>query len=136
MWTTEATLLLGQVEATQLLGQTPVSGSRHMGTFPAKGEVYAWPGRTLSEHLGEPSWFPIPQRLVCTGESVDYRRDTESGTGRSNTAFGADPISGSRHPGMPFPARGEVSTLPQRALLDHLGEPSLVLDLSETSLCR
>jgi hypothetical protein len=39
------------------------------------------------------SW--IPQRLVCAGESADYRSDTASGT---------DPVLGSRHPG-----RGEVS---------------------------
>jgi hypothetical protein len=41
----------------------------------------------------------VPQRLVCTGESTDYR---------SNTASGTYPISGSRHLGT-FPARGEVS---------------------------
>jgi hypothetical protein len=62
------------------------------------------------------SW--ILQRLVCTGESVDYRSymasgtgrsNTASGTGRSNTASGIDPYSASRHLGT-FPARGEVST--------------------------
>jgi hypothetical protein len=29
-------------EATQLLGQTPILGSRHPGTFPARAEVSAW----------------------------------------------------------------------------------------------
>jgi hypothetical protein len=47
-------------------------------------------------HLG----FWIPQRLVCAGDSADYRSDTASGT---------DPISGSRHPDT-FYARGQVST--------------------------
>jgi hypothetical protein len=41
------------------------------------------------------------------GESADYRRDTSSGTGRSYTASGIDPISDSRHPGT-FPTRGKV----------------------------
>jgi hypothetical protein len=40
-----------------------------------------------------------------------------------------DPILCSRHP-----ARGEVSALPGRALLEHLGEPSWFPDPSETSL--
>jgi hypothetical protein len=66
---------------------------------------------------------------------MDYRSYTASDTDRSDTASGADPVSGSRYPGT-FPARGEVSTPPGRALLEHLGEPSLVLDFSETSLCR
>ena len=77
----------------------------------------------------------IPQRLVCTGESVDYRSYTAPGTGRSDTASGADTISGSRYLGT-FPARGEVSAWTRRALPEHLGEPTLVHVLSETSLCR
>ena len=79
------------------------------------------------------SW--IPQTLVCADESVDYRSYTASGTGRRDTNFEADPVSGSRHLGT-FPARGEVSTPPERSLPEHLGESSLVLDLSETRLCR
>jgi hypothetical protein len=70
------------------------------------------------------SWFP--QILVCTGESADYRSDTDSG---------ADPLSDSRHPGT-FPARGEVSAPPGRNLPENLAESSLVLDLSETSMHR
>jgi hypothetical protein len=50
----------------------------------------------------------IPHRLICTGESAKYRSNTASETGRSNTASGTDPVSGSRHPGT-FPARGEMS---------------------------
>jgi hypothetical protein len=76
------------------------------------------------------------QRLVCAGESVDYRSYTASGTGRSYTASRADPVSGSRHLGT-FPARRELTPPPPgRALTEHLGEPSLVLDLSETNQCR
>jgi hypothetical protein len=86
---------------------------------------------TWGSHFG--SW--ISQRLVCAGESVDYRSYTASGTGRSDTASGAEPVSSSRHPGT-FPATGEVYTPPGRDLPEHLGEPSLVQDLSETSLCR
>ena len=51
----------------------------------------------------------IPQRLVCSGESEDYRSDKVSGTGRSNRVSGTDPVLGSRHLGY-IPARGEVST--------------------------
>jgi hypothetical protein len=68
----------------------------------------------------------ISQRLVWAGESLNYR---------SYTASGADPVSGSGHLGT-FPAREEVSTLTRKALPEHLGEPSLVWDISETSLCR
>jgi hypothetical protein len=66
---------------------------------------------------------------------VDYRSYTASGIGRSDTASGADPISGFKHPGT-FPARGEVSAPLGRALLEHLGEPSWIPELSETSLHR
>jgi hypothetical protein len=41
-------------------GTDPDSGSRYPGTFPARREVSALPGRALPEHLGEPSWFPDP----------------------------------------------------------------------------
>jgi hypothetical protein len=57
----------------------------------------------------EASWVWVPQRLVYTGQSADYRSDTASGTGRSNTASGTDPVLGSRYIGT-FPAKGEVST--------------------------
>jgi hypothetical protein len=60
---------------------------------------------------------------------------TASGSGGSHRASGAAPFSGSRHLGT-FPARGEVSALPGRALQEHLGEPSWLPDPSETSLCR
>jgi hypothetical protein len=86
---------------------------------------------TWGNHLGS----QIPQRLVSGGETVDYISYTASGTGRSDTASGADPFSGSRHLGN-FSARGEVSAWPVRALLEHQGEPSWLPEASETSLCR
>jgi hypothetical protein len=64
-------------------------------------KIFPW-----GSHLG--SW--IPQSLVCPSESAVDRSNTASGIGRSYTATGSDPISGSRHPGT-FPARGEVSAL-------------------------
>ena len=88
-------------------------------------------GSTWESHLGS----RIPQRLVCTYESVDYRSYTASGSGRSNTASGADPNSGSRHLDT-FPARGGVSTPCGMALPEHLVEPSWFPDSSETSLHR
>jgi hypothetical protein len=60
-------------------GTDPVSSSRRSCTFPAR-EVFTWGGlcqRRWGSHFG----FWIPQRLVCTGESVDYRSYTASGTG-------------------------------------------------------
>jgi hypothetical protein len=56
-----------------------ISGSRHPGTFPARGEVCAPPGRALPQHLGETFGSWIPPRLVCAGESVDFRSYTDSG---------------------------------------------------------
>jgi hypothetical protein len=51
----------------------------------------------------------LGKRRTAKGEQADYRSDTSSGTGRSNTTYGTDPISGSRHPGT-FPTKGEVSS--------------------------
>ena len=42
--TAEATQLLGQSEATQLLGTDPILGSRHSGTFPIRREVSSQEG--------------------------------------------------------------------------------------------
>ena len=88
MLTTEATQLLGQAEATQLLEQT---------LFQAP-DIWApsLPEDRCPPHLGGPCWSTwgshlgsrILQRLVCTGKSVYYRSYTASGTGRSNTASG------------------------------------------------
>jgi hypothetical protein len=135
VWTTETTQLLGQAEVTQLLGQTPFRAPNIRAPSLPEERCLPLTGglcqSTWMSHLG--SW--IPQRLICTGESVDYRSYTASRKGRSDTASAADPFSGSRYRGN-FPTRGEVSALPGRALLEHLQEPFLVLDISETSLCR
>ena len=60
---------------------------------------------------------------------------TASGTGRSHRASVADPVSGTRNP-RTFPARGEVSAWSGKPLLEHLPEPSWVLDPAKTSLHR
>jgi hypothetical protein len=135
VWTTETTQLLGQAEVTQLLGQTPFRAPNIRAPSLPEERCLPLTGglcqSTWMSHLG--SW--IPQRLICTGESVDYRSYTASRKGRSDTASGADPFSGSRHLGN-FSARGEVSAWPVRALLEHQGEPSWLPEASETSLCR
>jgi hypothetical protein len=51
----------------------PFSGSRHPATFPVRGQVSAQPRRALPQHLRKTSWFQDPAKVVCTGESVDYR---------------------------------------------------------------
>ena len=115
--TTEATQLLGQAEATKLLRQTHfrLQTSGHLPR-QRRGICPTWEGSARApgeSHLGS----RIPQRLVCTCESADYRSNTASGTDRSYTASGTDrsytasgtdPVSGSRHPGT-FSNRGEVS---------------------------
>jgi hypothetical protein len=62
-------------------GTDPVSGPRHPGTFPARGDVCSREGSDClsrrGSHLG--SW--VLQRPVCTGESVDCRGNTSSGAG-------------------------------------------------------
>jgi hypothetical protein len=58
-----------------------VSGSRHWGTFPVRGEVSTPPKRALLGHLGEPSLIWISQRLDCVGESDEYGSYRTSGIG-------------------------------------------------------
>jgi hypothetical protein len=52
-----------------------------------------------------------------------------------NLIFWGRPCFGRQTPGT-FPARGEVSAPPWRALPQHQGETSWFLDPTETSLCR
>ena len=85
----------GTGKSDTVSGTDPISGSTYPGTFPTRGEVSTLPGRALpsrtwGSHLR--SW--IPQRLVCTGESADYRSYTASETGRIDTASGTGPVLG------------------------------------------
>jgi hypothetical protein len=126
VWTTEASRLLGQAKATQLLGQTLFrvldirAPSLPEERYPACPEGLCQ--STWGSHLG--SW--IPQRLVCSDESVEYRRDTASGTGRSDTASGEDPFLA---PDIWAPSLSEETYLPRLGGLcrsiwgSHLGSP-------------
>ena len=87
------------------------------------------------EHLLETSWFPDPTETSLHRQECGLKRLTASGTDGSHRASKAGPISSSKYPGT-FPARGEVSALPRRALQEHLGEPSWFLDYAGTSLHR
>ena len=88
MWTTEATQFLGQAEVTQLLEQTPFwapdiqapSLPEERGPIHLEGLCQS----TWGSHL----WSLISQRLVCAGESADYRSYTASETDESDTASG------------------------------------------------
>jgi hypothetical protein len=71
----------------------PISGSRHPGTFPARGELSALPGRALLEHLGEPSWFPDPSETSLCRWECGQQKLTASVTGWSNTTSGTGPVS-------------------------------------------
>jgi hypothetical protein len=57
-------------------GADHVSGSKHPGTFPARGEVSGPPRRASPQHLGEPSCVPglcldySEQVRVCTTEAT------------------------------------------------------------------
>ena len=99
MLTTEATQLLGQAEATQLLGQTPSQTPDILGSFPARGEVSTWEGSARAGEGATPG-PQMPQRVVCTGDSADYRSNTASGISRSDTQLMDRPhfwIQPSRH---------------------------------------
>jgi hypothetical protein len=39
-------------------GADRISGTRHPGTFPARGEVSTLPRKTSPQHMGEPFWVP------------------------------------------------------------------------------
>jgi hypothetical protein len=107
----------------------------HTHKAPPSQKVFMRLKFNCGKHLGEPSWFPDPSETSLHRWECGLQTLTASGTGGSHTASGADPVSGSRHPGT-FPDRGEVSIPPGRALQEQLGEPSLIRNLSETRLCR
>jgi hypothetical protein len=94
VWTTEATQLLGQAEATQLLGQTPFRAPDIWVPSAPEERCLPHPGGLCWSTWGRHLWSWISQRLVCACESADNRSNTASGIGRSNTASGADPVSG------------------------------------------
>ena len=89
-------------------GTDPVLGSRHPVTFPARGEVSNREA-SASEHLGEPSWSQIPQRLVCAGESADYRSYTASGQARFQSYISSQKAGPNTRYLCIFPARGELA---------------------------
>jgi hypothetical protein len=62
--------------------EDPLSGSRLLGTFPARGELSALPRKVLAEYLGEPSWFLDPT------ETILHRWEF------GQTASGTGPVSG------------------------------------------
>jgi hypothetical protein len=56
----------GTAEATQLPGQTPVASSRHLGTFPAIGEVATWEGSDPQSRWGSHLVSPVPfENSLC-----------------------------------------------------------------------
>jgi hypothetical protein len=70
--------------------------------------------------------------------TYDFIKANNSGRGRSHRASEAGSFSGSRHAGT-FPARGEVSAMPQEGFAGAPGGgggASWFPDPSETSLCR
>jgi hypothetical protein len=58
-----------------------VLDSRHLGTFPARGEVTTWEGSDLQSRWGSHLVSWVPRRPVCAGEHSDYRGNPSSGTG-------------------------------------------------------
>ena len=73
--------LLGQAEATQLLGQTMFRAPDIQAPSLPKERCPLRLGRLCQSTWGSHLWSWISQRLVCAGESADYRRYTGSGTG-------------------------------------------------------
>ena len=94
VWTTEATQLLGQAEAAQHLGKTSFQDPDIQAPSSPEERCLPHPGGLCQSTWGSNLWNWISQRLVCTGESVDYRRCRASGTGRNDIASGTDPVLG------------------------------------------
>jgi hypothetical protein len=51
---------LADCRSDRASGTEQFSGSRHPGTFPARGEMPAWEGSEQPEQVREPSWVPGP----------------------------------------------------------------------------
>jgi hypothetical protein len=62
-------------------GTDPVSGSRHPGTFPARGEVATWEGSDHQSRWESHLVSQVPRRAACADEPEDCRGNTSSGTG-------------------------------------------------------
>jgi hypothetical protein len=74
-------------------------------------------------------------RPVCTGESVDCRSDTASGTGRSSIASGTGPVFGLQTSGH-LPGQRRGGRPGELWPPEQVREPSCFPGSSETSLCR
>jgi hypothetical protein len=126
--------LLGQAEATQLLGQTlfqapdiQAPSLPEEGCPPLQGGFYR---STWGSHFGS----QISQRLVCEGESVDYKSWQLLGWAEVKLLLGQTPLWATD---IWAPSLPEKRCLPcPGGLPEHPREPSLVWDLSETRLCR
>ena len=110
-------------EATQLLGQTPFWGPDIQASSPPEDRCP--PGKALSEQVGEPLGSQIPQRLVCTGESVHTEatqllRQGEATQLLGQALFRAFIFSQEASPDARYlctlPARGEIAC---REYFDH-----------------
>jgi hypothetical protein len=105
VWTTEATQLLRQAEATQLLGQTLFQGPDIWA--PSLLEESYLPRKALTARAGEGAILGPRSLRDQSAQASSQTAKGESADCRSYTASGTDPISGSRHPGT-FPARGDM----------------------------
>ena len=72
----------------------PISGSRHLAPSQPEERYLPHPEGLCQSTWGSRLGSQIPQRLVCPGESGDYRSYTASGTGRSDTDSATGPFSG------------------------------------------
>jgi hypothetical protein len=112
-------------EATQLLGQSSFLGPDIQGPSPPETRCPPCPRGLCQSTWGSCLGCQINQRLVCAGESTDYRSYRASGTGRSDTASETDPVFGlqtSRH--LTHQRRGvHPGGLCRRTLGSHLGSP-------------
>jgi hypothetical protein len=122
----------------------PFSGSRHLATFPARGQVSTRPGRLLPQNRREPSCFRESTKLSLHRWECAPQKLTASVTGQSNTASGKGPVLGLHlRPGWgpnarylcTFPVRGELAC---RECSDHwnweerASLPDLLIDGNRT----
>jgi hypothetical protein len=89
-------------------GADPVLGSRHPGTFLPEERCLARPGRLCHSIWGRHLGSRITPRLLCTGESVDYRSYTDSGTSPVSGLHLLPGGSSECQISSTFPARGEI----------------------------
>jgi hypothetical protein len=97
-WQTPPKVPRGQLLRQTLWTLWTVSGSRHPGTFPVRGEVSTMPGRALPEHLGVPGSLQdySAQVRVWTTEANSFCDRMKQHSFWERSCFGPSLLPGDR----------------------------------------